>query len=194
MGVIVHADCAFGSEVWWTRVESIQCPHGRPLRYWSDLSSRLWPTHSGLLGWGKTTHTCMYTCVCIHVLVRLHMQAEILSLTCMCNFCVLPKQTSRHGGGCGLGVPCIHIKAFGLSSIPTRKVYWRLAGAKCSSLPVHVHFSMCMCIVDIHVHVCTYLLGLHNIYKKILHMYMYMYAMVHVHVYLLYRGRLWQGF
>ena len=63
--------------------------------------------------------TCVY--IHVHVLVRLHMQAEILSF--ICNFCVLPKQTSRHGGGCGLGVPCIHIKAFGPSLIPTRKVY-----------------------------------------------------------------------
>ena len=66
----------------------------------------------------------------IHVRIHVCVYMYLYGCTCrqkillfICNFCVLPKQTSRHGGGCGLGVPCIHIKAFGLSPIPTKKVY-----------------------------------------------------------------------
>ena len=78
---------------------------------------------------------CTYTCVCMHVLVQLHMQAEILLF--ICNFCVLPKQTSRHGGGCGLGVPVSTSKLLDYPLFPQGKYTDGLLGPN-----VHVHVAL----------------------------------------------------
>ena len=70
MYVFMHTGCATGSEVWCSkswRHSTFVCI---TLCYWLDLSSRLWPTHSGLPGRGETVQYiyinvhCMYRFTC----------------------------------------------------------------------------------------------------------------------------------